>query len=63
MLNKFIKKKKLGDYEKKHELFYFKKGLRKPVLDMIITQPKHGKIGISGKKNVSIIMLIVSLNY
>ena len=56
-VNKFIKKKKLGDYEKKHEQFYFKKVLRKPVLDMIITQPKHGKIGVSGKKNVSIIML------
>ena len=56
-VNKLIKKKKLGDYEKKHELFYFKKVLSKPVLDMIITLPKHGKIGVSGKKNVSIIML------
>ena len=57
-VNKFIKKKKLGDYEKKHEQFYFKRVLRKPVLEMIITQPNHGKIGVSGKKNVSIIMLM-----
>ena len=58
-VNKFIKKKKLGHYEKKHEQFYFKRFTRKPALEMIITQPKHGKIGVSGKKNVSIIMLIV----
>ena len=29
-VNKFIKKKKLGDYEKKHEPFYFKRFMRKP---------------------------------
>ena len=42
-----------GEYEKLQLVFRFKKFTKNPALEMVVTQPKHGKIGVMGKKEVS----------
>ena len=53
-VDEIIKEKKLEDYEKTPSKFNFKfKGFTKnPALEMIVTQPKEGTIGIKGIKKV-----------
>ena len=48
-VDELIKEKKLGDHEKKQVKFCF---TEKPQLEMIITQPQHGRIGVVGNKKV-----------
>ena len=57
LIKELIKNNKLGKYKKKQVKFRFKRVLRKPALEMIITKPKHGDIGVTGKKKVRIIVL------
>ena len=53
-VDKLIEKKELGEYEKRQVKFTFKKIKKNHVaLEMIITEPKHGKLGVIGKKEVS----------
>ena len=55
-VDELIKEKKLGDYEKKQVKFSF---TEKPELEMIITQPKHGRIGVVGNKKVRFLQMFV----
>ena len=51
-VDELIKDKKLKDYEKTQLKFNFKKFTKNPALEMIVTQPKDGKIGVIGVKKV-----------
>ena len=47
-----ITKLGLEDYEIKRESFKFRTKGKDPALEMILTQPQHGQIGVKGKKKV-----------
>ena len=42
----------MQDYHKKEDMFKFKRFVRKPALEILIAQPKHGNIGVEGKTKV-----------
>ena len=46
-----------GEYEKLQLGFRFKKFTKNPSLEMVVTQPKHGKVGVMGKKKVRVCAL------
>ena len=51
-VDELIKEKKLEHYEKTQLKFNFKRFTKNPALEMIVTQPKDGKIGVIGVKKV-----------
>ena len=51
-LRKFIAEMKLENYQKREVKFNFK-NTKKPSLEMSITQPKHGIIGVEGQTKVN----------
>ena len=51
-VDEIIAEKKLEHYEKTQVKFNFKRFTKNPGLEMFITQPKHGKIGLMGTQKV-----------
>ena len=51
-VDKVIVEKKLEHYEKTQLEFNFKKFTKNPALEIVLTQPKDGKIGVLGVKKV-----------
>ena len=51
-VDELITEKKLEHYEKTQLKFNFKRFTKNPALEMIVTQPKDGKIGVIGVKKV-----------
>ena len=52
-VEKVIKTMNLGeDYQIEKKLFWFENNTEDPALEMVITQPKHGEIGVIGKTKV-----------
>ena len=51
-VDELIAEKGLGGHQKSQVGFHFKKFTKNHALEMIIIQPKHGKIGVLGKKQV-----------
>ena len=51
-VDELIAEKGLGGHQKSQVGFHFKKFTKNHALEMVITQPKHGKIGVLGKKQV-----------
>jgi hypothetical protein len=50
-VDELIEVKNLEGYRKHHDEFQFKHS-RKPALEMIITQPQRGKVGVEGKTKI-----------
>ena len=51
-VDELIAEKGLEGHQKSQVGFHFKRFTKKHALEMVITQPKHGKIGVLGKKQV-----------
>ena len=52
LVNDIIKKMDLDEYQIRKESFKFSDDSEDPALQIFLTQPKYGKIGVSGKKTV-----------
>ena len=55
-VDELIKEKKLEHYERTQLEFNFKRFTKNPALEMIVTQPKNGKIGVIGVKKVHMVI-------
>ena len=59
-VDELIDQKGLGGHQKLQNEFKFKRYSMKNALEMVITQPKHGTIGVLGNKQVCTIVLAIN---
>ena len=58
-VDELIAEKKLENYKKTQVKCKFKRFVTKPALEIVITQPTHGNIGVEGKTKVKVLETIL----